>query len=204
MMNLFENLCNIKESHEENDIIKVKISGCAPSSEGSPEEEKDYREFVKNDYNLDIIDFGDVTPDIGYEVVQGSEEDVENYLSEIYGFDFDDDEVEIIESLDIKKEADLKTMSGADQFAWQGVENFPDGEKPMISEGKYGILVIGGTNGEENTITLSIYYGPDGNRWAWKSYNNKATAIKDAKIFSKLLDDEIDEIQLDRFGFEIC
>lgn len=108
----------------------------------------------------------------------------------------------LFENLCNMNEADLKTMSSVDEYAWQGVENFPDGEKPMISEGEYGILVIGGTNGEENTITLSIYYGPDGDQWAWKSYTDKATAIKDAKIFSKLLDDEIDVAQLDRFGFE--
>lgn len=204
MMNLFENLYNMNEAEESNnnDVIKVKISGCVPSSEGSLEEEKKYREFVKNDYDLDVVEHGDISPEIGYEIVQGSEEDIENYLSEIYGFDFNDDEVEVIESLDIKKEADLKTMSGVDEYAWQGVENFPDGEKPMISKGKYGTLVIGGTNEEKNTIILSIYYGPDGDRWAWKSYSDKATAIKDAKFFSKLLDDEIDIAQLDRLGFE--
>lgn len=72
----------------------------------------------------------------------------------------------------------------------------------MISEGEYGILVIGGANGEENTIMLSIYYGPDGDQWAWKLYSDKTTAIKDAKFFSKLLNDEIDVAQLDRLGFK--
>lgn len=93
-MNLFENLQKMKENDDTN-IIKVKISGCAPSSEGSPEEEKEYREFVKNNYNLEVIDFGDISPKEGYEIVQGDMQDVETYLSEIYGFDFDD--VEIIE-----------------------------------------------------------------------------------------------------------
>ena len=109
-MNLFENLQLMYEAEESNnnDIIKVKISGCAPSSEGSTEEEKEYQEFVKNDYNLDVVKRGDISPEIGYEIVQGSEEDIENYLSEIYGFDFDDDEVEVLSPIKITSKNNSK------------------------------------------------------------------------------------------------
>lgn len=109
MMNLFENLQLMHEAEESNnDIIKVKISGCAPSSEGSTEEEKEYQEFVKNDYNLDVVKYGDISPEIGYEIVQGSKEDIENYLSEIYGFDFDDDEVEVLSPIKIASKNNSK------------------------------------------------------------------------------------------------
>lgn len=117
MMNLFENLCNMNEASKNNsDTIKVKISGCAPSSEGSPEEEKEYREFVKNDYNLDIVEFGDITSEIGYEIVQGSEEDIENYLSEIYGFDFNDDEVEVLSPIKTSSKNNSKNIKNYDEI----------------------------------------------------------------------------------------
>lgn len=108
----------------------------------------------------------------------------------------------LFENLQMVKEADLKTMSSVNEFGYQGVKNFPDGEKPMISEGEYGILVIGGADGEENTIITSIYYGPDTDQWAWKLYDEQDEAIKDAKLFAKLLDDEIDVAQLNRLGFK--
>lgn len=108
----------------------------------------------------------------------------------------------LFENLCNMQEAELRAMTGPDSFAWQGVSKFPDGSAPMISEGEYGTMVIGVPDGED-TIMTSIYYGDKNQKWCWKTYNNKESAIKDGKILSKLLDDEIDEDQLERFGFEL-
>ena len=108
----------------------------------------------------------------------------------------------LFENLCNMQEAELRTITGPDSFAWQGVSKFPDGTTPMISEGKYGTMVIGVPDGEDIIMT-SIYYGDKNQKWCWKSYIDKESAIKDGRILAKLLDDEIDEDQLKRFGFEL-
>ena len=102
------------------------------------------------------------------------------------------------------KEATLKSMSGVDSYAWQGANDFADGSKPLIAEGKGGTLIVAGSDENDGSALISIYYGPDGDQWAWKSYDDKETALKDAKLLVNIVDDEeVDVNQLKRFDFEI-
>lgn len=102
------------------------------------------------------------------------------------------------------KEATLKSMSGVDSYAWQGANDFADGTKPFIAEGEGGTLLVSGSDENDGTALISIYYGPDGDQWAWKSYDNKEIALKDAKLLVNIIDDEeVDVNQLKRFGFDI-
>ena len=102
------------------------------------------------------------------------------------------------------KEATLKSMSGVDSYAWQGANDFADGTKPFIAEGEGGTLLVSGSDENDGTALISIYYGPDGDQWAWKSYDDKETALKDAKLLVNIVDDEeVDVNQLKRFDFEI-
>ncbi len=204
MMNLFENLCNMQESAESDDskILTIKVSSLAPMSEFDDEDDaKDWANWIEDDYNLEVLEQGDNSPENGYVIVKGDEYDLNNFIREVIDSESDINStfVKILENL---KEAELRAMTGPDSFAWQGVNKFPDGSAPMISEGKYGIMVIGVPDGEDIIMT-SIYYGNKNQKWCWKSYIDKESAIKDGKILSKLLDDEIDEDQLKRFGFEL-
>ena len=102
------------------------------------------------------------------------------------------------------KEATLKSMSGVDSYAWQGANDFADGTKPFIAEGEGGTLLVSGSDENDGTALISIYYGPDDDQWAWKSYADKETALKDAKLLVNIVDDEeVDVNQLKRFGFEL-
>ena len=102
------------------------------------------------------------------------------------------------------KEATLKSMSGVDSYAWQGANDFADGTKPFIAEGEGGTLLVSGSDENDGTALISIYYGPDGDQWAWKSYDDKETALKDAKLLVNIVnDEEVDVNQLKRFGFEL-
>lgn len=102
------------------------------------------------------------------------------------------------------KEAELRTMTGTDLLNYQGANNFDDGTKPFIAEGKGGTLIIAGSDENDGSALISIYYGPDGDRWAWKSYDDKETALKDAKLLVNIVnDEEVDVNQLKRFGFEL-
>ena len=102
------------------------------------------------------------------------------------------------------KEATLKSMSGVDSYAWQGANDFADGTKPFIAEGEGGTLLVSGSDENDGTALISIYYGPDGDQWAWKSYDDKETALKDARLLVNIIDDEeVDVNQLKRFGFEL-
>ena len=53
------------------------------------------------------------------------------------------------------------------------------------------------------SCTISRDSEADTPQWGFKNYTNKESAIKDAKFLAKLADEEIDEEQLRRFGFEI-
>ena len=95
-------------------------------------------------------------------------------------------------------------MSGVDSYAWQGANDFADGTKPFIAEGEGGTLLVSGSDENDGTALISIYYGPDGDQWAWKSYDDKETALKDARLLVNIIDDEeVDVNQLKRFGFEL-
>lgn len=99
-------------------------------------------------------------------------------------------------------ESELRPFTGKSWLDFSGAAKFPDGSSPMIAEGKFGTLIVGGPdNPDDDVVLVSIYFGSSG--WGWKSYIDKETALKDARILVKLLDDEIDENQLRRFGFEL-
>lgn len=102
------------------------------------------------------------------------------------------------------KEATLKPMTKEDSFGWQGANNFADGTQPYIADGKGGTLIVSGSDENDESALISIYYGPDDDQWAWKSYADKETALKDAKLLVNIIDDEeVDVNQLKRFGFEL-
>ncbi|MDY5929910.1 MAG: hypothetical protein SPJ27_07740 [Candidatus Onthovivens sp.] len=102
------------------------------------------------------------------------------------------------------KEAVLKPMTKEDSFGWQGANNFADGTQPYIADGKGGTIIVSGSDENDGSALISIYYGPDDDQWAWKSYDSKETALKDAKLLVNIVDDkEVDVNQLKRFGFEL-
>jgi len=122
-----------------------------------------------------------------------------------------------IESAILKDEKDieqvvesttLRPFDSRDHAGWGGVHDFADGSSPMIVDGEFATILVGQSDEEVGTesATVSIYYGDpeaDAPQWAFKGYNDKESAIKDAKFFAKLADEEIDESQLERFGFTI-
>lgn len=105
----------------------------------------------------------------------------------------------------IVESTELRPFTGIDSAGWGGVHNFADDTKPMIAEGEFATLLVGRSDDDVNseTATISIYFGEDGESWGWKSCANKEIAIKDAKVLAKLVDEEIDIEQLERFGFEM-
>lgn len=121
------------------------------------------------------------------------------------------DEASILEDeKDIEKvveTATLRRFTGEDSWTWGGATDFTDGEPPMIAESDFATLIVCGPDGgDEEGATVSIYYGdPEAAKpeWGFKCYDNKDLALKDARILVKLIDSEIDEDQLKRFGFEL-
>lgn len=102
------------------------------------------------------------------------------------------------------KEAVLKSMTKEDSFGWQGANNFSDGTQPYIADGDGGTFIVSGSDENDGSALISIYYGPDNDQWAWKSYDSKEAALKDAKLLVNIVDDEeVDVNQLKRFGFEL-
>lgn len=103
----------------------------------------------------------------------------------------------------VTESIELKTFSDYDWQGWQGAVNFADGEDPMIAEGDCASLIVDGDEDNANGARISIYFGEDIDHWGFKTYDSKESAIKDAKVLTRLLDDEIDESQLKRFGFTV-
>ena len=109
------------------------------------------------------------------------------------------------ETNNVVESAQLRQFTGKDYWGWGGAEKFADGSEPLIAEGEGAVMIISGPDmpGDDEYATIGLYYGEDDDKWAWKSYDTKEIAIKDAKILLNLIDEEIDETQLKRFGFEI-
>lgn len=108
----------------------------------------------------------------------------------------------------VVESTELRPFTGRDHMTWGGEHNFADGSEPMIVDGEFATILVGQSDEQVGTeeACISIYYGdPDADNlsWGFKNYDNKESALKDAKILAKLADDEIDESQLTRFGFEI-
>lgn len=119
-MNLFENLQvykeskiprkrNLREDVETNNkqLLTVKVLNVAPSSEGDEEQEREYRKMTKNEFNIDIIEYGDLDSNHGYEIFKASVDDAERYLREIYGYDFEDNNVKIIANKSLLKNNEI-------------------------------------------------------------------------------------------------
>lgn len=108
----------------------------------------------------------------------------------------------------VVENTELRPFDSRDHMTWGGEHNFADGSKPMIVDGEFATILVGQSDeqvGTENAC-ISIYYGdPEAStpQWGFKNYNNKESAIKDAKVLARLADDEIDESQLERFGFTL-
>ena len=107
----------------------------------------------------------------------------------------------------IVESAELRRFSGNDSWTWGGATDFADGEPPMIAESDFATLIVSGPEfGEDDGATIAIYYGdPESEitEYAFKGYETKELGLKDARVLIKLIDDEIDEAQLKRFGFEV-
>lgn len=217
-MNLFENLQMVKESNNYNVYVwDLEVCDKVSNKKIKADERKynvglDY-DFDSEYYSVTVSgDVDDVIKWLSCEYFDCGISDLCEYIED----DIIDEELVQIwnkkhpgmdfyefccENLQMVKESNLKTMTDQDRTGYQGVNNFPNGNEPMIADGKCGLLVIGGADGEPDMTIVSLYYGPDSDRWAWKLYDNQDEAIKDANLFTKLLDDEIDTIQLKRFGF---
>jgi hypothetical protein len=108
----------------------------------------------------------------------------------------------------VNESTELRPFTGRDHMTWGGEHNFADGSKPMIVDGEFATILVGQSDDQVGTedACISIYYGDpesDAPQWAFKIYDNKESAMKDARILAKLVDEEIDENQLKRFGFDI-
>ena len=183
-MNLFENLQNMNESNIDNSITREEMIEFI-KTDWDAEEALDYVFSMLDDKTveelyLNMKEYIEFNPNKFEAMIIKDEKDIE----------------QVIES------TELKPMSGTDILAWQGANDFADGSKPLIAYGDGGTLIVSGSDENDGSALISIYYGPDGDQWAWKSYDSKEAAIKDARILVKLIDDEVDTKQLNRFGFE--
>lgn len=107
------------------------------------------------------------------------------------------------ESKKITESIELEPLVPPHSYAWQGVNDFSDGTTPLWAESEYATLLVGGAEDKSGYSVISIYFGEDYENpsWGFKSYEDKDSAIKDAKVLIKMLDSEIDKNQLIRFGF---
>ena len=108
----------------------------------------------------------------------------------------------------VNESTELRPFTDRDHMTWGGEHNFADGSSPMIVDGEFATILVGQSDDQVGTedACISVYYGDpesDTPQWAFKNYDNKESAMKDARILAKLADEEIDENQLIRFGFDI-
>lgn len=211
-MNLFENLQLMKESNsiKTEGIFKKNINVLCVKKDGADWEPtfwstdmkkvRDKQKELQNDKNY---------KNCQYKICDRKE-------AQSYDKSFEKSTGNLDESKIVKDEKDieqivesaqLRRFTGSDSWTWGGATNFADGEPPMIAESDFATLIVSGPDcGDDEGATVSIYYGdPESEitEYGFKCYDNKELALKDAKILIKLLDDEVDEAQLSRFGFEI-
>ena len=104
---------------------------------------------------------------------------------------------------------ELKEISGKEFYEYQGAMNLPNGEKPMIAEGKVATLILSGFEGNdfENGISISIipkeYVLDEGFLNASKYYVDIEKAKLDAIMFAQMLDYDVTEKFWDDHGFMI-
>ena len=216
-MNLFENLQIMKEAKN---IIKEDILDEVPVFEANYKfngtsleviltEEETYinvyinddvylqepKKYVNNDHDLEYLAFSTAV----------------DYYKELKFAD------KIEEAAILKNEKDmeqvtentnLRPFDSRDHAGWGGVHNFADDSEPMIVDGEFATILVGQSDEQVGTeeACISIYYGDpeaDSPNWGFRCYDNKESAIKDAKVLARLADDEVDENQLKRFGFTL-
>ena len=106
----------------------------------------------------------------------------------------------------VSESTELRPFTGRDHMTWGGEHNFADGSAPLIVDGEFATILVGQSDDQVGTeeACISIYYGDpeEDMHWGFRIYDDKESAVKDAKILAKLADDEIDKSQLTRFGFE--
>lgn len=84
-------------------IIKVKILNCAPTKECTPQQELEYRKMAKEEYNVTILENGDINFENGYEIIEGEGSDISFYLEEIYGYTLEDEDVQVMDDMNETK-----------------------------------------------------------------------------------------------------
>lgn len=212
MMNLFENLQAMNEDDtieyiNKEEIEQLVLNGFETGHMPYKNLDDFEQDFPYEDYGyghvIDAYNYYEEMVNMGpagfYEEYSDKLDFSDSYKAE-YGRD------ELDENKKLTESPELRTMTTADSWGWQGANDFRDGSKPLLADGEYATLVICGpdTPDEEDCANVGIYYGEDDNEhWAQKIYDTKEDAIKDSRILLKLLDDEIDENQLKRFGFDI-
>ena len=104
---------------------------------------------------------------------------------------------------------ELKVISGMEIYEYQGAEELPNGEKPMIAEGKNAVLILSGFCGykNENLTSISIvpheYELDKGFLNASKCYDNIEKAKQDAFMFAQMLDCDVTKEFWQDHGFMI-
>lgn len=104
----------------------------------------------------------------------------------------------------IKEATELRSFTKVDWYGWGGVSRFGDGSEPLIADGEFATLIIGGDDETEGGAILSISYGDGENpHEAHKVYDSKEDAVEDSEYFLRLIDKEINVSQIKRLGFDI-
>lgn len=210
-MNLFENLQAMHESEEVKTFnISFKKDGVYQANLIKGYSEEQVTEFYAN-YKPDAEIIGvklatndDMKP--GKPVIDATKEVVKeaDKITDDPAWDDTFDNVKVDESEKEVKPAELRTMSGTDIYAWQGAADFKDGSKPLIADGEYATMIVSGPDSSDSDeAMIGIYFGDENEHWAMSTFISKEKAIKYAKMLLPLLNEEIDDYDLKRFGFEI-
>lgn len=210
-MNLFENLQAMHESEEVKTFnISFKKDGVYQANLIKGYSEEQVTEFYAN-YKPEAEIIGvklatndDMKP--GKPVIDATKEVVKeaDKITDDPAWDDTFDDVKVDEPEKEVKPAELRTMSGTDIYAWQGAADFKDGSKPLIADGEYATMIVSGPDSSDSDeAMIGIYFGDENEHWAMSTFISKEKAIKYAKMLLPLLNEEIDDYDLKRFGFEI-
>ena len=210
-MNLFENLQAMHESEEVKTFnISFKKDGVYQANLIKGYSEEQVTEFYAN-YKPEAEIIGvklatndDMKP--GKPVIDATKEVVKeaDKITDDPAWDDTFDDVKVDEPEKEVKPAELRTMSGTDIYAWQGAADFKDGSKPLIADGEYATMIVSGPDSSDSDeAMIGIYFGDENEHWAMSTFISKEKAIKYAKMLLPLLNEEIDDYDLTRCGFEI-
>lgn len=198
-MNLFENLQIMRESEEVKTFnISFELNNVPQTNLIKAYDEEQAKEYFANYkpnakiYGINVATNDDMKP--GKPVIDATKE--ASIIKD------EKDMEQVVEN------TTLRPFDSRDRAGWGGVHNFADDSEPMIVDGEFATILVGQSDEQVGTESacISIYYGDpeaDAPQWGFKTYDDKDSAIKDAKFLARLADDEVDENQLKRFGFEI-